>query len=161
MAPIPVVVPICVMTFRDVVRPSVQSALRDYLRWTHGRRYRATIMRDVGSNGSIRPSIIHRLPGWWMTHWRESRPCAGKVRNAAWEARSSKADSTAAHADSASNVPGSQSATAETATTKTSSMKATAAAMEATTTTEAASTTAPVPSRRCYGTERHEGSASY
>jgi hypothetical protein len=58
-------------------------------------------------------------------------------------------------------VPGSQSATAETATTKTSSMKATATAMEATTTTEAASTTAPLPSRRCYGTERHEGSASY
>ena len=35
MAPIPVVVPVCVMTLRDVVRPSVQSALRDCLRWTY------------------------------------------------------------------------------------------------------------------------------
>jgi len=33
---IPVVMPICVMTFGYVIRPSVQSALQGCLRWTRG-----------------------------------------------------------------------------------------------------------------------------
>ena len=55
-------VPVCIMTFRDVVCPSVQSALRDCLRWTRGRRHYAGIVGDVGSYGSIRSFFTSRLP---------------------------------------------------------------------------------------------------
>jgi hypothetical protein len=40
-------VPICVMTFSDVVRPPVQSALLECSRLTRSRSHHATIARDV------------------------------------------------------------------------------------------------------------------
>jgi len=46
-------------------------------------------------------------------------------------------------------------------TTESSPMETTATTTMEATATETASTATAVPSRRCYGTERHEGGASY
>src|SRR6266481_5976809 len=75
---------------------------------------------------------------------------------AACEARSAKADSTAAHADSACKTASAEAA----ATTKTTTMEASASteatAVETTATTEASTTAAAVSGSPCYGSERHE-----
>ena len=79
----------------------------------------------------------------WMPKRREARSCPFKVPSATWAARAAKADAASTGANTTCNL----SVTVEPTALKT------AAATK--------STTTAVPSRPCYGTERHGCDANY
>src|SRR2546421_9220631 len=112
------------------------------------------------SHGSTRSSVVYRLSGRWSSQGREPGSCAGEGRNAMRRMHGAKADAISARAKSTSD----QSATMEptcleatTAVETTTPAEMTAARVTATTkpTATESSTSAAVPSRPCYVTERH------
>jgi len=134
MAPVPIVVPICVVTFSDVICPSVQSGLRGCFRRTRGRSHRGTIAREARTSRAIDSTVWSRKDARSCSRHthpaREARASGGKVWIPPAEASCRKAEGYAAAAAATTKATAVETATGETST-----------PVEASTTVEASSTT--------------------
>src|SRR6266496_3491352 len=145
MPPVPIVVPVRIMPRDDVIAKAGEALIR----LPCDLRRRRLCPRITGLRLYVRR----------MAKRREARPCTLKVRSTTSTAHSAKADATSAGANSTCD----DSATAEHAAVETTAAEVTAAT-KATATARVATTTestTTVPSRPCYGIERHGCDANY
>jgi len=146
MPPVPVVVPVRIMSRGNVIAKAGKALSQ----LSGDLRTRRLCARITGLRLYVRG----------MTERREARPCTLKVRNAMRGAHSAKPDAASAAANSMCDLSATMEPTcleAATAMETTTPAEVTAARVTATTkpTATESSTSAAVPSRPCYGTERH------
>jgi hypothetical protein len=151
MPPVPIVVPVRIMPRDDVIAKAGEALIR--LPYDLGTRSLCTSATDLAS--CVR----------WMPKRREAGSRAFKGGSTTSTAHSAKADAAPARASSTWNgyATAECAAMETTAAEVTAATKATATARVAATTkpTATESTTTTVPSRPCYGIERHGCDANY
>ena len=157
MPPVPVVVPVWIMTCNDVIAKAGKALIR--------------LPCDFRTRRLCTGATHLTLCVRWVPKRGEPGSRALKVRNTIWHAHSAKADATSTAANSMCDLSATMQPTCleaatpvETTTagpcTSTSASGVPATAATKTTTTESSSTAA-VASCPCCGTQRHECDASY
>jgi hypothetical protein len=144
MPPVPIVVPVRIMPRDDVIAKTGEALIR--------------LPCDLGTRRLCARITCLRLYVRRMAERREARPCTLKVRSTTSTAHSAKADAAPARASSTWNgyATAECAAMETTAAQVTATTKATATArVAATTKPTATESTTTVPSRPCYGIERH------
>ena len=151
MPPVPIVVPVRIMPRDDVIAKAGEALIR--------------LPCDLGTRSLCTSATDLAFCVRWMPKRREAGSRAFKGGSTTSTAHSAKADATSAGANSTCD----DSATAECAAVETTAAEVTAAT-EATATESVAATTKPtatesttttVPSRPCYGIERHGCDTNY